>query len=110
MGRFEARKCNDDKWEQGYLNVQKSITIPIFHLKRMKKLVVECVEDYQNTPLGLMPGMRTGFRKVTGGFLYGHDFNISVNQRRRLAETPKPLGWKPSQDMDWSPEYRQRRR
>merc|ERR1711964_195935 len=32
-----------------------------------------------------------------------------LNQRRRLAET-KPLGWKPSQDMDWSPDYRQRRR
>merc|ERR1711964_446697 len=31
----------------------------------------------------------------------------ALNQRRRLAETPKPLGWKPSHDMDWSPDYRQ---
>merc|ERR1711964_53329 len=45
-----------------------------------------------------------------------HAFPIILS-RRRLAETPKPdsirarrLGWKPSHDMDWSPDYRQRRR
>jgi hypothetical protein len=38
-----------------------------------------------------------------------------TQERRRLTETPKldsvrrrALGWKPSQDMDWSPDYRQR--
>jgi len=115
--RFEA--LGDDDWTKEddlqYFDSkgQQSITISIAHLARMKNLVVGCSTTGTDTNDGEKEQcqfVRTGLRKVTRGFLYGHNFGISLKKRRRLAETPKPLGWKPSHDMDWSSEYRQRRR
>merc|ERR1711964_130640 len=113
--RFTTKRNNTDDWttqrsETNYFDSkgQQEITISLSHLKRMRKLIVGTTSKTEQKKK--MQWLRTTLRKATAGFFYGHNFNINVNKRRRLAETPKPLGWKPSHDMDWSSEYRQRRR
>jgi len=84
------------------------VTITIASLKQMKHLVVLSLKKVDDLP-GPCTGVELGAWVNTIGTYGGHKFPINVvPERRRLAETP--LGWKPSQDMDWSPDYRQRRR
>merc|ERR1711964_808473 len=83
------------------------LKIPMVDFKQMRRLVVVCLKRKDGER---MKGH--GTRHLVNG----HAFPIEVQDlpqdedRRRLAETPKsdsvrrPLGWKPSHDMDWSPE------
>merc|ERR1711964_54314 len=111
-----------------YLEAKESWTIGIDDLKQMDRF---CVVTYRHGIKQYGCGHRFDitFGKAPKDFAqtkYEHhrdqfyanrsnsDSNSDSNSkskddRRRLAET-KPLGWKPSQDMDWSPSYRQRRR
>merc|ERR1711964_258454 len=104
------------KLVQKYKDPQETLTIPIHELKLMNKLVVAVFKDegclnrtYSSTAMDKTFDihMEKPEEIVT----------TADDERRRLTETPKldsararRLGWKPSQDMDWSPDYRQRRR
>jgi len=104
------------KLVQKYKDPQETLTIPIHELKLMNKLVVAVFKDegclnrtYSSTAMDKTFDihMEKPEEIVT----------TADDERRRLTETPKldsararRLGWKPSHDMDWSPDYRQRRR
>jgi len=110
---------------------ESTLTIGIDELKTMDELRVLC--DYKNggahmdhlghtfkiETVDAWIKRRKAAQAKAKEELLADPYRSSLSKMcgRRLAETPKPdsirrrpLGWKPSQDMDWSPPYRQRRK
>jgi len=119
---YYDEKTNNGSWTKpmganGKVS-EHSLTITIGSLKNMTHLVVRSYkrgETELTSPCkGLKPNNR--LNKLIRKFTYGQKFPIIVMEKPEetdtLATDPnrRRLGWKPSQDMDWSPDYRQRRR